>query len=1007
VTGSSGHGTETTWDTDAVGLRVSCPDFVGRAGELELLGAALESAAGGRTSTILIAGDAGIGKTRLVEEFCGQARQRGARPATGVCVPIGGGGLPFGPVVGILRDLVRQLGESAAGGLLGRLASDLGVGSPGAGHRPSGGLVDEMAKTRLFESILVCLATLAEDAAAVLVVEDLQWADSASAELLSFLVRNLTYARVLLVGTYRSEDVDREHPLRPWLGELGRHPRVRALHLDGLARGEMTELIGGILGHPPDWALAEAVSARAQGNPFFAEELTAARHDPMLSPELQGVIMTRVDGLSKQARQLVGLAATAGTIVAHDLLVASGALDADSLHAALAEALDKGILVVDSSQSGYRFRHALLREAVYLALLPGERVALHRQLATALTAETSLGTSGPGHRAAELAAHWWGAGAWAEALEASTVAAEAAIAVWAFPEALAHLERALSVLDRLPAGSVGTGPTDRLRLLERAGDVAYLAGAAERSVELAREAIDRAGDAGDASTVARFYALLGRNAWAVGDSDAALDAYRRAAAFLPADAPSVELARLLAEEGRGLMLLSRYRDAALRCDEAVAMARAVGARAEEGHALNTLGCCYGSLGRYDEGIALLRQALTIAEELGSPEDLNRAYGNLSHVLGESGQLEQAAAMVFDSAAVGEELWGVRLNGAAGNSVDALIMLGRYDDATALLAQIRNPALGVCAPAPYLLPTAIAIRRGRFAEAAQLLATADDLTVRLADVQQRGTYHMLMAELALEEGRPGDAHAEVERALALAAGTDDEIFGPEMCVLAVRALADRVDDARARGVRFDVDKARVLAGELVQEADRLAAAPVERGGRGRPRSLAFAATCAAEQSRLYVTDADRWDEAARRWDAAHEPYRTAYCRWRQAEALLERRADRNRAGDALQEAWRLSAGCGAEPLQGRVERLAQRARLPLGDVGPGAAAPGTTLAADLGLTPREVEVLGHLAAGRTDREIGETLYISKKTASVHVSNLLRKLDVTSRVEAGRIGQAHGL
>ena len=468
----------------------------------------------------------------------------------------------------------------------------------------------------------------------------------------SFLTRNLTDDRVLLIGTYRSEELGRDHELRPWLSELGRHPRVTHLHLDGLDRDEMATMIAGILGHLPDWALVDAVWARSQGNPFFAEELTAARHSPSLSAELQGVIMARVEGLSLDAQQLLQVAAIAGPAVDHQLLVAAGLLDLDALERALAEAVGKQILVVDPDRTGYRFRHALLREGVYAALLPGERERLHRQVATALTADAVPGPPGSAHRAAELAAHWWAAGEWSQALGASVAASEAAVAVWAFQEALAHLERALSALDRMPA-TAAEGAVDRARLLEAASDVAYLANAGQRSVELAREAIDAADAVTDPSNVARRYALLGRNAWAIGDSEAAFDAYRQAAALVPADPPTAELAGVLAEEARGLMLMSRFVDAEPRCHDAIAVARAVGARAEEGHALCTLGCCRASRGFYDEGIAAVREALAIGEELADADVVNRSYMGLSALLVESGRLEEGAALVFDSAAIGE------------------------------------------------------------------------------------------------------------------------------------------------------------------------------------------------------------------------------------------------------------------------------------------------------------------------------------------------------------------
>jgi DNA-binding CsgD family transcriptional regulator len=274
------------------------------------------------------------------------------------------------------------------------------------------------------------------------------------------------------------------------------------------------------------------------------------------------------------------------------------------------------------------------------------------------------------------------------------------------------------------------------------------------------------------------------------------------------------------------------------------------------------------------------------------------------------------------------------------------------------------------------------------------------------VQGRGVYHLRAAELALAHGRPEDAYRHVELGLALAAGTDDTAFRSEMGALAVRCLADDVEDARTRRRRYDIDKAKLLALGFEQEIDRVIEAPAERGGRCPPRAEAFAAMCVAELSRVDTSDPARWDAAARRWEVAGEPHPLAYCRWRQAEALLAQRAGRSKAAEHLNQAWQLAAGMGAAPLQAEIERLATRARLEL--AGPETSdAAGSTVGSDLGLTRREVEVLGHLAAGRTDRQIAESLFISKKTVSVHVSSVLRKLDVPNRVEAGRVGQALGV
>ena len=983
-------------------------ELVGRAEELAALDAALDAAAAGDANTVLISGDAGIGKTRLVEEFCELARCGGAVVATGFSVPIGGSGLPYAPVVGVLRELVRQFGEDALATLFTASAAEADTSSGEvrwSQYSAVPHVADELAKTKNYETLLAYFTRISGQAPCVIVFEDLHWADSASTEVFGFLARNLASARVLLVGTYRSDEHELGHQLVGWVSELSRAPSVTTLRMTGLTREHVSAMIESIIGEAPGWALVDAVCGRSQGNPFFVEELTAARADPALPPQLQSLVLSRMQGLSKDARDLVRLASVLAPPVSHELLVEVYALEVEALEVALDELVGRQLLVVDTTGTGYAIRHALLREVIYASMLPGERARWHRRVATVLESTPLDERGSRGHRAAEIAAHWWAAGVWDASLAPSLTAADAAVAVWAFPEALTHFERALAAAHRL--GDEAVDPVVHASILEQAADAAYMAGACDRSVELAREAIAAADRVMDPLRVARCWALLGRNSWAIGDSELAFESYRRAAALVPADEPSAALARVLAEEARGLMLMSRFGAAERRCRDALPIAVAAGARAEEGHLKYTLGCSRAMQGFHDEGIELIRDALAIAEETANADDLNRAYMGLSAMLAEAGRLEDCVAVIFDSTAIGEEMWGVRLNGAATNVVDAFIRLGRHADAETLLALTGERGVGSCVTGPSLLRAQVAIRDGRTGDASRYLDLADELSTNLDDLQVRGTYHRLRAEVALLEGRPADANTDIEQALALAAETDDAPFRMQINVLAIQCLADEFEDATQTRRAVDVDKLRIRSLDHIQTIDEIIAARIASGGAVPPRLDAFAATGHAERSRLHRSDADAWEIAADRWERCGEPYPTAYSLWRAADALLAARSQRPRATACLQRAWRISTKLSSAPLIDDISRLAQRARLHLIDAQDEPPTPESTVAADLGLTPREVEVLSHLAVGHTDRDIAESLFISKKTASVHVSNLLRKLDVPNRVEAGRIGQAHDL
>jgi pentatricopeptide repeat protein len=990
------------WDHGVVSEPSFGATFAGRAAELDRLWGAFVALDTTGTRVVLIGGEAGIGKTRLVDEFRDRARAGGTLVAAGVCTPAEGGGLPYGPVVGVLRDLSRQLDDATAAAIL--APARQGLGLDGATVAPAGAtIVSEMGKTHLFEALLGCLKSLAERSRVVIVFEDLHWADSASVEVIDFLARNLDASPLLLIGTFRTDELS--HDQSRTFAELGRHRAVSQLDLKGLDRDAIAVLMSGILGQAPEWALLDAVHARCDGNPFFAEELTAARDAKALPSVLRNVIMLRIERLTPAARHLAAVVAVAGGSIDHRLLDAASDLDPELLTAAITETVELHVLTAED-RSRFRFRHALQRDAVDDAILPTERARLHHRLASALTANPELAASGPGYAAVELAEHWWEAAVWPHALTTSIRAADAMAALLAMPEAYAHYERAVSAYDQLPDNE-GRRAVDYVDLLLKTADAAYMTGVPQRAVELVHIALANIDTAVDPRRAAAGYAMLGRNAWAIGDADSSFEALQRAAELLPSDPPSVELARVVAEEARNLLLIAHDCEAEARSRDALAIARAVGARAEESHALTTLGACIAEHGDPDAGITLIREALAIAEDLGRPDGLDLAYKILTHVLMQAGRLDEAAQVVFDGIALDERLVGVRLNGAGGNSAEALIRRGRWDEADDLLGRMDERGIGSCVFGPQALRAMLAMRRGRLDEAVVRLDTADELSAGLGTVQVRGWFHLLRAELALEQDDPAQAYEEIERALMVAAGTDDNVYRPEMCAIGLRALADEYDAARARGRRIEVEKFHRLAAALVEQAEHHVVGPEQQGVRP-PRSFAQLALCQAEESRLHASEPDLWKCAAERWHEAGEPYHAAYSRWREAEAALVTGGGRGRSRDAAQAAFQTCLDIGAPSLQARVERLAQRARITMTLTDSATTdSRRQSIAEDLGLTAREIEVLAQLALGRTDRQIADELFISKKTASVHVSNILRKLDVANRIDAAEIGQRAGL
>jgi DNA-binding CsgD family transcriptional regulator/tetratricopeptide (TPR) repeat protein len=1003
---------------DGVAQRVSSPVLVGRDAEVAQLRAALQRAAAGRPAIVVVAGEAGVGKTRLVAELLRDAGQLGAVALTGGCLDVGEGVLAYAPMVQALRPLARIMGPGelervlgGAGGELARLVPQLGP--PAGGEQAAAPL----APARLFELLLGVLHRLAERGPVLLVVEDLHWADQSTRELLGFLVRNLR-AGVALVLTYRSDELHRRHPLRPFLAELDRSGRAERLELGRLGRRELAELLAGILDEPVAPALVGQILARSEGNPFFAEELLAAHVEGTKLPSvLRDLVLARVEVLSEAAQRVLEAAAVAGTRVDHELLAAVVGQDAERLVWLLREAVTHHVLAVDQASGAYVFRHALVQEAIYDDLLPVQRGPLHAAYARALEGriEQRAGASGvTGATAVErgqLAYHWYAAHDQGQALLACVQAGQAAESASALVEALEHYERALELWDQVPEAAARS-PLDRGVLLHRAAEVANLAGQYDRAMALGRMAIDEVDAAAEPLRAGALLERLARYHWVAGDSPKAMAAVERAVATIPAEPPSPELARALAAHGQLLILASHHFDARVRCEQAVAVARQVGARDVEGHALTSLGTSLGALGHMEDGIAHLERGLQIAKQLGNVDDLLRAYANLATVLERGGR----AADAVDVYLAGVDL--ARQFGAMGSfgtkllpdAAIALLNLGRRDEAERALAEVFD--LDLVSPAHWLGPLTargtLRLRRGDLAGAqADFRQVLDDSPAPL-EPQSATPVFSGLAEVAMWDGRLPDARAAVAGGLAILATSEEPYLIVKLCRTGMAVEAAAAELARARHADADHQAARRLAADLI---DRARAATAVANLVLTPGVEANLLAAEAEWSRANgQSDPERWAGSAAAWEALSFPWPAAYARWRQAEALLARGASRAAAAAALAKAWTPASELGAQLLVAEIDSLARRARIelapPPGEAEPdGPAQEPATVTDELGLTPREREVLALVADGCTNRQIAEALFISDKTASVHVSNILAKLGVSNRGEAAAV--AHRL
>ena len=540
----------------SVATRVSSPSFVGRVEPLARLHAAVARAAAGESSAVVVGGEAGVGKTRLVRQIADEVAEpvagegAGVRVLSGTCIDLGEGGPPFGPMVEILRTLVREDGATAvrvyagpAAGELGRLVSELAArtGRSRAGgacpDRSIGAIDPAGGATRLFEVFLGLFERLARDRPVLVLVEDLHWADRSTRDLLTYLIHRLGPARVAIVMTFRSDEMNRRHPLRPFLAELERSGRAERVDLPRFDRDDVALQLQGILGEVPTPEIINAVFDRSEGNAFFTEELVAAGRDMRsidLSPTLRDVLVVRVEVLSDAAQQLLRVAAAAGRTVHHDLLAEVADYDDAQLRELLREATEHQ-LIEPSGEREYAFRHALLQEALYDELLPGERVDVHAAYAKALTERPELAGGDRARLFALLAHHWYAAHELEAALAASIEAAMEAERVAAVPEARQHYERALSLWSHAP-GNRADLPLDHLEVLRRVGDAAAMMADNDRALHLIDIAIDEARELGDPLRMSDMLVARGRYLWLNGSVPESLATYEEAFATSPADA---------------------------------------------------------------------------------------------------------------------------------------------------------------------------------------------------------------------------------------------------------------------------------------------------------------------------------------------------------------------------------------------------------------------------------------------------------------------------------------
>ncbi|WP_433438100.1 ATP-binding protein [Nonomuraea sp. CA-141351] len=906
--------------------------LVGRSAELARLVRVLQSAAEGMAGVALVGGDAGIGKTRLVAELVSEARERGFHVLVGQCAELGDS-LPYLPLADALRGAEPAVREAAAAHpMLGQLL-------PGTESVPSTGLTQQ----RLFGSLLGLLADIQP---VLFVIEDLHWADRSTRDLLVFLSRMVQSERVCVAGTYRTDDLHRRHPLRSVLAELKRLPTVTGVELGPLASGDMSDYVA-TLGEVDAQELGVIVS-RADGNPFYAEELFAAMAEGDSLPDgLASLLMTRVEVLSEAGQRVLRAAAVAGRRVEDELLREVSGLPLAEFEEAVREIVSRGLLRVDGY--GYAFRHALLQEAVYTDLLPGERTRLHAAFARLLTSP------------AELAYHHLAGHELAGALSASVEAGRLAERLGAPAEAHSHYDRALGLWDRVEGAADLVGES-RERLAFRSAVMAADSGDNHRAAVQLRALPPTS----EVSERLAYYLYEADQPGAIAAAERAVESAEDQAA----------LARALATHARTLLWSDRHRDVEAVTARALETARAAGVRDAEVGALLSLATYVELRGDLDKAHELIETAS--AEGSGDLAMDLRARFHHARIHYEQGLLAEAAEVADDGIRVAFET-GLKWS-TYGTDLRFLRFLihyvaGEWDQAEAVASGFGT-RVGT-------LPEAILSSFALFIEVARDLPAVGERLSRLrpfwyselAAYMSRG----LAAEHALWHGDPAAALDHVRAVMAPM--VDGEAGVLRMAAIGLWALAEL-------GTTEGADELRARARLAVDSG------PTGEPGHLGPEGLAWAVRVEAEWHRVHGRlDVELWRRVVEAFDFGFV-YEVARARWRLAEALLAA-GDRDEAQAQWALARETAGKLRAAPLENALLEFGRRARFGGGGQGDG------------GLTAREVEVLRLVAEGLTNREIAERLFIAQKTVSVHVSNILGKLEVSTRTQAAAAGRQRGL
>jgi DNA-binding SARP family transcriptional activator len=963
--------------------------LIGRVAELHQLEANFRAARGGEFRLALLSGEAGIGKTRLLDEFLDRARADDVLVLAGACLPLESASLPYAPIADAFHELVHVTPPAQLDELLGPARPDLARLLPELEAEPpaSPPSAEREARTRFFEQLLGFLERAAASRPIVLALEDVHWADVASRDLLRFLLRGLRRASVLTVLTMRTDEPGRGPGGRSFPAELARLPGAARIELSPFDEGEVRALATELIGAEPSSGLVRQLADRSDGIPFVIEQLVEADEvSGTVPPTLADTVRTRLGRLSAAGRTVLGIAAACGRRVDDSLVAVVSGFDANRVEQALAEAVRAGILVPVSvgGVMRYEFRHALLREAIDIGLHLADRKRVHRIAAETLdqlARDREMDREGT---FAELAYHWEAAEEWDRAFAAHLEAAREADRLYAWSSAVLHAERALALTDRVdPIRAAGIG---RPELLHRAADHAYFAGDYDQAIAWIREAIDLVGD--DPPRAGAYHERLRWYLWDAGDRRGAMVSVEEALRLIPEDPPSRALASVLGQKA-GVQMHSGMPDAATEtATRALAVARDTGAVAEVGQALGILGWIHVVRGDVDEGLAALDEAVTSA--FAARDMAGFALGNalIAHMrwwLGHDAEARDAAISGYDRIA---EMGLHRTYGGLllGHSARARINLGDWDDADADVARglEHEPATGEAAAGagrpgsgpqrrgggrrsrglgrpghwPRINRARLRTLRAAWAEATEDLAEARTFETENGPTEYGMDLIAVEVEHAAWRGDLAAARAAVDQLAQLPSTAP---FGPAHARAVSAGMMAEADEAE----RARESANTALEREAGERADQLAVVLHEAIARAphlveAPSWAALAGLVNAELARAIGTaTVETWTDQAAAWEAAAHPLEALYASHHAARLLMADPVSRSEGHEIIERVRERAEALGAACL---TDRLAPAA----GSDHPDAVSGPTLLVTDVGRIT--VHALGRLRMERDGQQL---------------------------------------